>query len=105
MYWETEHMVDLPWTDMAAGYWWRYPNPLSQHVLSVDTLDTRLEGDKLYHLHGHSRESHAPGLPRLYGYPKTMLDRQQHRGLQVGHQKVRVGEVQEELQKLNKDSS
>ena len=47
-YWETDHMVDLPWTDMAAGYWWRYPNPLSQHVLSVDTLDTRLEGDKLY---------------------------------------------------------
>ena len=47
-YWETEDRVALPWRDMAAGYWWRYPNPHSHHVFSVDTLETRLEGDKLY---------------------------------------------------------
>jgi len=47
-YWETEDTLDLPWTELAAGYWWRYPNPHSQHVFSVDTLETRLEGDLLY---------------------------------------------------------
>ena len=47
-YWETEHSIPLAWHEVACGYWWRYPNPHSQHVFSVDTLDTRLEGDKLY---------------------------------------------------------
>ena len=47
-YWETEHRMPLPWPEVASGYWWRYPNPSSSHVFSVDTLDTRLEGDKLY---------------------------------------------------------
>ena len=47
-YWETEHSISLPWHSVAQGYWWRYPNPHSQHVFSVDTLDTRLEEGKLY---------------------------------------------------------
>jgi len=47
-YWETSHSIPLPWVDMACGYWWRYPNPQSQHVFSVDTLETRVDGDKLY---------------------------------------------------------
>ena len=47
-YWETEDKIPLSWRDLAAGYWWRYPNPQSSHVFSVDTLETRLEGDKLY---------------------------------------------------------
>ena len=47
-YWETEDKISLAWSDLAAGYWWRYPNPQSSHVFSVDTLETRLEGDKLY---------------------------------------------------------
>jgi len=47
-YWETGHTIPLPWGEVACGYWWRYPNPHSQHVFSVDTLETRLEGDKLY---------------------------------------------------------
>ena len=47
-YWETEHHMPLPWPEVVSGYWWRYPNPSSRHVFSVDTLDTRLEGDKLY---------------------------------------------------------
>ena len=47
-YWETEHHMPLPWPEVVSGYWWRYPNPSSSHVFSVDTLDTRLEGDKLY---------------------------------------------------------
>jgi len=47
-YWETSHTIPLPWGEVACGYWWRYPNPHSQHVFSVDTLETRLEGDKLY---------------------------------------------------------
>ena len=47
-YWETEHHIPLPWPEVVSGYWWRYPNPSSSHVFSVDTLDTRLEGDTLY---------------------------------------------------------
>jgi len=47
-YWETGHTIPLPWGEVACGYWWRYPNPHSQHVFSVDMLDTRVEGDKLY---------------------------------------------------------
>jgi len=47
-YWETGHTIPLPWGEVACGYWWRYPNPHSQHVFSVDTLETRVEGDKLY---------------------------------------------------------
>ena len=47
-YWETDHVIPLAWPELARGYWWRYPNPHSQHVFSVDTLDYRLEGDKLY---------------------------------------------------------
>jgi len=47
-YWETGQTIPLPWGDVACGYWWRYPNPRSQHVFSVDTLETRVEGDKLY---------------------------------------------------------
>ena len=47
-YWETDDKISLSWPDLAAGYWWRYPNPQSSHVFSVDTLETRLEGDKLY---------------------------------------------------------
>jgi len=47
-YWETGHTIPLPWGEVACGYWWRYPNPHSQHVFSVDTLETRIEGDKLY---------------------------------------------------------
>ena len=46
-YWETEDSLPLPWPEVAAGYWWRYPNPHSNHVLTVDTLETRLEGDQL----------------------------------------------------------
>ena len=47
-YWETEQRIPLLWRVVVAAYWSRYPNPHSQHVFSVDTLDTRLEGDTLY---------------------------------------------------------
>jgi len=47
-YWETDHFIPLPWQNVACGYWWRYPNPFSKHVFSVDTLESRIDGDKLY---------------------------------------------------------
>jgi len=47
-YWETEHTISLPWVEVSCCYWWRYPNPYSKHVFSVDMLDSRVEGDKLY---------------------------------------------------------
>ena len=27
------------WESTVRGYWWRYPNPRSSHVFSVDTLE------------------------------------------------------------------
>ena len=36
------------WESTARGYWWRYPNPHSSHVFSVDTLEVKQEGDLLY---------------------------------------------------------
>ena len=47
-YWEIEQRIPLLWRVVVAAYWSRYPNPHSQHVFSVDTLGTRLEGDTLY---------------------------------------------------------
>lgn len=47
-YWSTEHSLSHPWSLVASGYWWRYPNPHSSHVFSVDTLEIKQEGNLLY---------------------------------------------------------
>jgi len=47
-YWGTEHSLGHSWESTARGYWWRYPNPHSSHVFSVDTLEVKQEGDLLY---------------------------------------------------------
>jgi len=47
-YWGTEHSLGHSWETTARGYWWRYPNPHSSHVFSVDTLEVKQEGDLLY---------------------------------------------------------
>jgi len=47
-YWGTEHSLGHSWETTARGYWWRYPNPHSSHVFSVDTLEVKQEGNLLY---------------------------------------------------------
>lgn len=47
-FWQTNHSHNFSWHETAAGYWFRYPNQHSKHVFSVDTLETRIEGGKLY---------------------------------------------------------
>jgi len=47
-FWQTNHSHKFPWHEVAAGYWFRYPNQHSKHVFSVDTLETRIEKGKLY---------------------------------------------------------
>jgi hypothetical protein len=47
-YWHTNHLHKYPWYQVAAGYWFRYPNQHSKHVFSVDTLESRIQDGKLY---------------------------------------------------------
>jgi len=47
-FWQTNHSHKFPWHEVAAGYWFRYPNEHSKHVFSVDTLETKIEKGKLY---------------------------------------------------------
>lgn len=47
-YWRSDHSLAHPWSLVATGYWWRYPNPQSSHVFSVDTLEMEVRGEQLY---------------------------------------------------------
>jgi len=44
-FWETNHIHSYPWYQVAAGYWWRYPNQHSSHVFSVDTMESKIQED------------------------------------------------------------
>lgn len=47
-YWQGEISYNFTWTQVVQGFWSRYPNPQSLHVLTEDMLETRIEGNKLY---------------------------------------------------------
>jgi len=47
-YWTTKHEHQHLWTNVAQGYWSRYPNPNSGHVFTVDTLETKVVDGKLH---------------------------------------------------------
>jgi len=47
-YWKNEHSLPFSWPVVSSGYWWRYPNPESNHVSSVDTIESEMRGDILY---------------------------------------------------------
>jgi len=46
--WQGQTTFNFTWTQVIQGFWCRYPNPNSQHVLTEDVLETKLVGDKLY---------------------------------------------------------
>lgn len=47
-YYETTTIFNFNWNQVAQGFWQRYPNPHSKHVLSEDTLERSIHDGKLY---------------------------------------------------------
>lgn len=47
-YYETSTIFNFNWDQVAQGFWRRYPNPHSQHVLTEDTLERTVRDGKLY---------------------------------------------------------
>ncbi|KAL4231572.1 PRELI domain-containing protein 1 [Mactra antiquata] len=41
------HLFQFSWDQVVSGYWQRYPNPKSKHVLTEDVLEREVKGDKL----------------------------------------------------------
>lgn len=47
-YYETMQELDYQWNQVAQAFWNRYPNPLSAHVLTEDTIHREIRDGKLY---------------------------------------------------------
>ncbi|KDQ65277.1 Protein preli-like, partial [Zootermopsis nevadensis] len=47
-YFETTSVFRFSWDQVAQGFWKRYPNPHSNHVLSEDTIFREIRGNKLF---------------------------------------------------------
>ncbi|XP_072930211.1 protein preli-like [Epargyreus clarus] len=47
-YFENTTIFNFSWDQVACGYWKRYPNPQSNHVLSEDTLCRQVKDGCLY---------------------------------------------------------
>lgn len=47
-YFESSTVFHYTWEQVAQGFWRRYPNPHSNHVLSEDTIVREVRDNKLY---------------------------------------------------------
>ncbi|KAL0269352.1 UNVERIFIED_CONTAM: hypothetical protein PYX00_007115 [Menopon gallinae] len=47
-YFETSTIFYFTWEQVAQGFWRRYPNPQSAHVLTEDTISREIKDGKLY---------------------------------------------------------
>lgn len=47
-HWQGETIYNFSWTQVIQGFWCRYPNPHTQHVLTEDILETSITDQKLY---------------------------------------------------------
>jgi len=47
-YYESTSVFHFSWDQVAQGFWKRYPNPHSNHVLSEDTVFREIRGSKLF---------------------------------------------------------
>ncbi|XP_058797718.1 protein preli-like [Phymastichus coffea] len=47
-YFESSTIFQFNWDQVAQGFWRRYPNPNSTHVLSEDTISREIKDGKLY---------------------------------------------------------
>ncbi|OAF66765.1 hypothetical protein A3Q56_05385 [Intoshia linei] len=46
--WASDHVFDHPWETVMEAAVKKYPNPLCQHVIAVDTIDHKIKNDKLH---------------------------------------------------------
>jgi len=47
-YYEGTQTLNFTWEQVANGFWHRYPNPYSKHVLTEDTVSRRVVGQTLH---------------------------------------------------------
>ncbi|KAL1122778.1 hypothetical protein AAG570_003105 [Ranatra chinensis] len=47
-YFENKTVFHFSWEQVAQGFWNRYPNPQSKHVLSEDTIYREVKDEKLF---------------------------------------------------------
>lgn len=47
-YFENSFVFQFKWDQVVQGFWQRYPNPESNHVLSEDTVCREIRGNKLF---------------------------------------------------------
>lgn len=47
-YYENTTIFQFNWNQVAQGFWYRYPNPNSAHVLSEDTISRKVENGILH---------------------------------------------------------
>ncbi|OXU26527.1 hypothetical protein TSAR_011787 [Trichomalopsis sarcophagae] len=47
-YFENSTVFQFSWDQVAQGFWRRYPNPNSTHVISEDTISREIKDGKLY---------------------------------------------------------
>lgn len=47
-YYESKTVFHFTWDQVVQGFWKRYPNPESSHVLSEDTIAREVKGNKLF---------------------------------------------------------
>ncbi|XP_014255464.1 protein preli-like [Cimex lectularius] len=47
-YYESKTVFQFTWDQVVQGFWRRYPNPESKHVLSEDTIHREVKGNKLF---------------------------------------------------------
>ncbi|XP_055306929.1 protein preli-like [Sitodiplosis mosellana] len=59
-YYETTTVFNFKWDQVAQGFWHRYPNPHSQHVLTEDTLERHIHDGKLFSKRLLSKTNHVP---------------------------------------------
>ena len=59
-YYETSTIFNFNWDQVAQGFWCKYPNPYSKHVLTEDTLEREVRDGKLYTKRILSKTNPAP---------------------------------------------
>uniref|UniRef100_A0A0K8TSW3 PRELI/MSF1 domain-containing protein n=1 Tax=Tabanus bromius TaxID=304241 RepID=A0A0K8TSW3_TABBR len=59
-YYETSTVFNFSWEQVVQAFWNRYPNPLSSHVLTEDTIAREIRNGKLHSKRLLSKTNHVP---------------------------------------------
>lgn len=65
-YWSCSTCFQFEWSQVVQGFWCRYPNPSSLHVLTEDVLERRVEGQKLFTKRIFTKMSKVPSYLRRF---------------------------------------